>query len=365
MLLANGRFLSWASQGMETSLGFLLVAIGLASVLVGRRSPLVLGVLAGLCVLHKLDLAGFALALIAFARPADSTVPEFSKGGLRAKSVAAVIAILILLVYVVWAEVRFGSPLPLSVARKIGREHGAVDTTWFIRAALFRDGGNWYCILALVGIWRLHTQALAGVAWLALAHIGSHVVAYTVLPPAERYSWYPVQLQPSLSLLAGIGLFSLTEWCAQRSSRSPATARAMVWMIPLVVGIRLWTVNDGYRGAQRDWGNRIETHRIAAGRWLAENTPADARIATGFGLIAFYCQRTVLDWSGLTRPYIPLDDFFRTTDPDFIGICRYGGDVTPATYRPPSGYRVVESFGPSLTRDHQPTFFALVLEREP
>jgi len=361
MLLSNGRFLSWASQGMETSLGFVLVAAGLASVLDGRRNPLTLGVLAGLCVLHKLDMAVFAFGLIVFARPTDSTVPDFSKSGLRAKVIAAAIAILILGTCAAWAEARFGSPLPLSVARKIGREHGAVDATWFVQEALIRDGGKRYTLLALAGIWCLRTQPQ--VAFLALMHIGSHVAAYTIRPPAEPYSWYPVQLQPSLNFLAGIGLFGIAQWCAVRWAHTQAAARAVVWMSPLLVGLGISKKSQGYHGARRQWSEQVEAHRIAAGRWLAENTPRDARIATGFGLPSYYSQRFILDWSGLTREHIEHNAFFRTTDPDFVATCAFQTGVTPATFRPRRGYRVVEFFGPTRASTSTLDFFTVILER--
>ncbi len=63
LLTVNYLYSTWATSGLESPLTFLLLAAALAAIAL-RASELVLGLVAGLCLVHKLDFAPVGLALL-------------------------------------------------------------------------------------------------------------------------------------------------------------------------------------------------------------------------------------------------------------------------------------------------------------
>lgn len=62
---------------------------------------------------------------------------------------------------------------------------------------------------------------------------------------------------------------------------------------------------DGYRNAHFRAGRYVLDRQIAAGRWIAANTPADAHVATHFpGTVSYYGNRAVLDFTGKLTPSV-------------------------------------------------------------
>lgn len=356
-LAADSRFTVWAMSGMEPPLGYMITALAFASLLSARCSPRRLGTLAASCAIHKLDMSGFALALIWAARAEGS-------GRVRSRLRAAAIAAVILAVFFGAAWIYYGDPLPLSVVRKFGRGHGEISPRWFTKEAFERGSGILLLAAATVGTLRaLRTRNVALAA--ALVQLGSHAIAYSLRPPAERFGWYLAQAQPALCLLAGLGLAWIARTLAAAAPRAGAMAATAAAATFFAIA---WHKDEAQRHSLEQWAGSVEPPRIAAGRWVAANTPADASLLTGFGLVAYYAQRTVHDYSGLTETVPPGVDLIAWANPDVIVFCEYDSAVSPDAYQPVAGFRIAQRFcdGWDPVRGWlpgQPRFYALVMVR--
>lgn len=187
----------------------------------------------------------------------------------------------------------FGGWIPNSVGRKVSRAYGAVDSLWFLKASLLSGSSALFGLLALVAILR-RALPRAPAAY-RLAHLLSQAAAYTILPPAEPYSWYIAQSQFSLVLLGIPGLLELGSLLRNRLSKP-----AILMLAALVLLPALPVLDRGWLARMKHWSDVVEGARIAAGRWADANLPSDATIRTSFGLPAYFGRRRTWDTSGLT-----------------------------------------------------------------
>jgi hypothetical protein len=315
----------FATSGLESPLSYLLFATALTVATAGR-SGLLLGLVAGLCLVHKLDFAPIGLALLAgvwawrrtLARPA----------WLAAGAVA--------LAWYGFAAWHFGSPLPNSFLRKLSTPEGALGPAWFGTALLWLGAGRLHLALLLPGLVALRAQRFP--AAVALAGFVPQLLAYTWKTPAEPFVWYAAACSPAVAFLAACGLAWLLRHAWERVS--------MAALRPVAVGALLvlagaWVLlREGPRAqAMQDYLAWIEPQRIAAGEWIARNTPADARVYSGHGHVGYHSRRFVYDGSFLNR----------RPEPNLVG--RYEPEVlvwvlvTPADAVPLiAGYRTARIF---------------------
>ena len=89
----------------------------------------------------------------------------------------------------------------------------------------------------------------------------------------------------------------------------------------------------------------VEADRSRAGMWVAEHTPEDFRVLTGFGCPSFYCERFVFDYSGLNMTgNVGISHLLDTEHPEVLILCPFRTGIEPADYVPRPGYIVVECF---------------------
>jgi hypothetical protein len=295
--LINPRFWLWTSSGMEVCLGYFLFALGFLAVTAPRPRAAWCGALAALLVIHKLDYAGAALALL--IAPALGSLERSSQAG-RLRGVLgplclALLPFCLLLAFAGFVfEQSFGGLLPNSVGRKLSREYGSVSPLWFLRASLLSGSSAVFSLLAALAVWRKAIPLLPSAY--CLAHVLSQALAYTLLPPAEPYSWYIAQTQLSLAILAAFGLHSLAvRWGAAGPRRPIGVGLAIV-----VPSLAVLLLDRGWFARMKHWSDTVERARVAAGQWACEHLPAQATIRTSFGLPAFYGKRRTWDTSGLT-----------------------------------------------------------------
>jgi len=288
LLAVNYLYSLYATSALETPLGHFLLACALAASVYGAPG-LVLGVVAGACLVHKIDFAPIGLALLAGAwrwrRPAAAR--------------ACLAAGLVALAWYGFALWHFGSPVPNSLLRKLHESARPIGRGWFAATLLWRGSGAWLALLVPLGIAALRRHGL--LLCTTLGAFLPQLVVYTLRPPSEPFEWYAAACAPAVAFLAACGL----AWSMRalpgvrlveprvRSALGIAAVLLATWQVARLEGLRVYWMHRYLRS--------IEPLRAEAGEWIAHNTPAEARLYTGFGLIAYHSRRFVYDGSFLNR----------------------------------------------------------------
>lgn len=326
LLSINSLYSSWATSGMESPLTFLLVACALYLACI-QAGGIWFGVAAGLCMVHKIDLAPLGLVLlfgVAVWRRED-----FWKAAAVAASIAAL--------WYGFATWYFGSPLPNSFMQKLGANYGDVSRTWVAGRALI--DGAWEVRLPCmaIGLWCLRRRPFLAVVAFSVFAIPS--VAYTIKPPPEQFQWYPAAMSGGVALLAACGLAHVLKVVGSGSSVT-RSALALGGLVPL--GLFLHFKEEPLVRMLHSNLEWTEPPRIAAGRWVDEHTPAEARLLTRWGNPAYASRRFVYDSSFLNRRPEEGDLFEKYKPEVFIDITRQ----PLSEYRPRIPYRIVQVFRP-------------------
>lgn len=134
--------------------------------------------------------------------------------------------------------------------------------------------------------------------------------AYLVLPRTVLFLWYYPPMTTCAYLLAALGFSLLLDRLHPRRSSTLPFPHSSIPTAPLagaavlcyLVGCAApWLVAKA--GRAREVQVAEDTVRCPLGRWLDENTPAEARVAMEpIGYIGYYSRRRVLDEIGLVSP---------------------------------------------------------------
>ena len=305
-----GPVLWGALSGMEVTLAAALVTGGLLAHVTGR------------------DLAAATLlALAVLARPESVLVFALVwAAGSWSPRRAAIFALALAVIVGPWAAFNLatvGSLLPATAAAKI--EGGLVGVLSGHRESLASTFGTrpwrylveWVTWLGTVnalfplvippGLWLLWRRGgrrllLPGTALIF------HPLAMALLAPYRGPDFqegrYSIHLLPLAAAVATLPLAALTAWGAG-SSAPRATARQLPRLLAagLVVAALagLWPAATRYGWAVQN----IEAMQGHLGRWVAANTPPDARLAVNdVGAIGYLSRREVVDVMGLVTPAI-------------------------------------------------------------
>ena len=316
LYFASREMLLAAAGGMETSLALMWMAASLLALL--YRRPAAAFALGALLVLTRPD-GGVWLALLAagwFAgwwRNAEQPAPA----GYRTRSIPTILgtwlpAALILLPWLLFATVYFGSPIPHSVTAKqaIGPWSGyplasgeavVAFGRWFAEVTAFRPAElifvPWLFVLVIgAGTWLARPRARRP-ALLLLAYI----LLYGAFLYLGRAPHFPRYLAPALwatLLLAAAGLERLVRVFTAR----PWAVRAAV---PALILLFAYTQNAGFLTYHTQFQANEHHLRRAAGLWLAQNTPAGSSVAMeAIGYQGYYSGRRVVDLAGLVTPAV-------------------------------------------------------------
>lgn len=282
--LFSPETLQWSLSGMETEfvVAFLFVAFYLAS----RDSWKAAFAAGALATLARVDAAASLVALTAayaFRRRSLPLLPMLTGAA-------------VLLPWVVFALLYFGSPIPNSAAAKFalsGRNHLEAGARILLIGFLHL---NTYGALLLI-------PAVAGTVhvarkrpeWLPVAVWTWGYACSYALAAGPMHPWYYAPFYAGLLPLVWAGIVSLAE--RFRSGRMAAAA-AGVFAIAIVLATSYYRVNT-IRGDQQG----INAVNRGVGEWLAANTPPGAVVALkDIGFSGYYSQRRVLDLAGLVSP---------------------------------------------------------------
>ncbi|GMV96432.1 MAG: hypothetical protein AMXMBFR83_07980 [Phycisphaerae bacterium] len=347
---ADFKLCFWATQGMEAPLAYLLLAACVACLTRGASWP-VTGLIAGVCLIHKLDLAPAGVLLLV-GRWLQTRRPPWR---------AALLATAVGGAWYAFAAWYFGSPLPNSLLTKL---HAGVSVPrhWFFWVALADGSRKGLLLLALVGATALWKHR--GVAVFCWGFVLVNVAAYALKPPPEPFEWYLAPVQPVLCLAAALGAGVLVRAGLGRLRLTSPSGRwaTAVCALTLMGGLAVWSE----RHVARDRKTAIDTverDRTEAGRWVAAHTPPTARVLTSFGNPAYYSRRYVYDGSYLNRrrPARP-EDLILLHRPEVIVDCPYRTGKPPDEVPVPQGYRTAAVF--DAARRAGIDFHARVLIRE-
>ena len=337
----------WTSVlGMETHLfSFLLV---LAIVLALSPRPLAAGIAAGLLTLTRGE-GALLLPLLAAALwlggPATAAGPAARRAGRHlAPAVALRLRLELRLAlgwtatvapYAIYALLRFGSPLPNTLAAKLAQAASghwqpfAPDllARWLPLWAASWGPERWPLLnpvwwLTAVGLWFALTRdrALLVLAGWAVAY----VTAYTALG-VPSYPWYSLPVLFVLQVLAALGAVRLADLGARRPpdrrDGAPATDYATAGAGSVVAGpvaARRWpallsvmvvaylavaAAVPRLAAVGADRGDRRAESYLALADWLRENVPHDESVAfVEVGYLGYFAPQRIVDLAGLVTP---------------------------------------------------------------
>ena len=208
----------------------------------------------------------------------------------------------LLLPWIIFGLLYFGSPIPTTLATKQIQGQMAISQDFLLQfgTRLLDYWALWpYRFLigaALIGLWSAFRQP----GWRLLSWWGLlYTLAYGWLG-VSAYFWYYVPPVIVVLIAASHGCAIVGRWLAARLP-APAQRLALVGLLILPLlqipsVIALAQTHDPRLGLNR-----------AAGEWLAANSAPDAKVGTlEVGIIGYYAQRPIVDFAGLIQPEVAL-----------------------------------------------------------
>jgi len=293
--------------GMETPLVLFLMALSLH--FLSRKQSVPATIAVALLVLCRVDGLIWAGLVVGVALLSRYRRPLKQAGGFLA----------VLLPWLVFASLYFGSPLPTSMLAKgvirPGREDLLLQPLHFSRLSRFYLSGTgfgadqplfpiWLLLLALglYAVLRTRRREL-----LLLPIFPPLYAALMYLGRAPTCQWYLAPILFWCLLLGGAGLGHVLTWIASRRAdwrfRAITAAVAAALLVPgFAASVREFPRHARHtrRFQENEFGLRRDV-----GIWLRENTPEDARVAMeAIGYQGYFSDRRVVDMYGLVTPKV-------------------------------------------------------------
>lgn len=299
LLVLDPWFVRWSMSGMENALALFLLSSAMLAQLRGRGSasvPWAAPICAGLGLLTRPELAVFTALLLL-----DTWLFEREA---RAKKVVAygLVIALIVLPWLVYAKVHFGTLVPNTVTAKIG----AGRPVALLRTLMYF--GSFYLFEA------------AGLA--ACLALGARRLLEALRDPARRARWFlPVCWAVALPLfyIAGSApvagrylmlglpaylLVGVKAWELLLSLAAPRVRPAL--LVGALVGLSIGLVGFvqyRYCWYLTRWPEGMDPQMIALGRWLKANSePGEVICTDQIGVVGSLSDRAILDSAGLISP---------------------------------------------------------------
>ena len=280
--------------GMEAAL-FVSISAALIHFGLASKSDVPAGVLGGLLVLVRPEgiiLFGLIVIVLLYR---SRKVPW--KAGLAAA--------LVLMPWVIYSTIAFGSPIAGTLAAKTAQGKSGYFGPSFVFMRYLRTMVNtpWTVIMILLAIVGL----IAGLRWVGsrsyvvvvVAFGGLHFAIYGLVIQPPAYLWYYAVTYWVLAILAGVGAAFIARVVSVAAgslvgvdaSSSPIVSGVCAFAIAGAVVV-MCTIP-----ASRAY-NYVGYERAAA--WIRDNTPESSSVAaTEIGLMGWRSERTIVDYLGL------------------------------------------------------------------
>jgi hypothetical protein len=284
--------------GMETPLVLLFMAASLDFAIRGRWK-LAAGA-AALLVLTRVDGALWALLLLGTG---CVRAPRSMPGALA-------VAAAILVPWVTFAWVYFGSPLPHAMIAKlvVGQSHGEpiryfnwfMDSLGVARAAGPHHATFWmWVVLMALGVALAVRERRLLLVVVGFAPL--FCLALWLGRSPRSFEWYLMPLTWACVVVGATGIELVARAAFGRGGRGLSSAVLLVILGALAV--QDWNEGREVARIERDWQQNEIGLRRAVGEWLAAETPRDARVAMeAIGYQGVYSQRRIYDLGGIISP---------------------------------------------------------------
>ncbi|MBI4329594.1 MAG: hypothetical protein HY685_06990 [Chloroflexi bacterium] len=302
LFVLSNHFIVWSTSGMETSLYTLL---GMVSIyLYTQQRYGLMAVALALTVWMRVD-GAFLAAILSIA-----VLFRTGLSGLKYPALSA----LVILPWIVFAVVYFGTPLPHTMFAKLIYLAPYRDRLAVLSEVATFFGGPLGLILALpygAGLYaavRRFPYLLPLVVWPPLwfaAFIigGQFMYGWYYLPPLPAYYitiglgiGYLVSLLPTLSRRVSLG------WLSDEGHR--VTIGLILASLTVLLTTKALTI-PATRLAQIDRQIRSDRVDKALALWVQQESSPPARLATAsIGYMGFYSGRYILDLDGLVSPQV-------------------------------------------------------------
>ncbi|MEY4508212.1 MAG: hypothetical protein RLZZ450_334 [Pseudomonadota bacterium] len=304
LYVLNPWFVRWSMSGMENGLSLWLWTLAVLHQLRSRDAEgfnWVSPACAALATLTRPEMTVFSLLLFA------DTLLFRRERKLRELLLGGVLYGLLLVPWVIYAYVHFGSLIPNTISAKLSRDHVQV----FVRTLYFM-GSFWpFHALCLVvaallgkkqlGPW-LRSRAEQA-RWFLIVGWGLALPAFYVVGGAPISGRYLMFALPSYVLVGAAVFDYLLE---VRSELPPAAARAIR---ALVVASTLGTlallgyVQYRYCWYVTRWPEGMDPPMIEVARYLRDHSAPGASVAADqIGVLGYFSERTVIDIGALASP---------------------------------------------------------------
>lgn len=318
LLAVNARHAAVSMSGMETSL-YAAVCLGALCAFLWER-PYWTAALASIACLLRPD--GVILAAVLFVAHFAAR-RKFQWG-------PPLVFLLPLAVWIGYAYLEFGSPIPTSVTAKLAYPEYGRFKLEVAAAILGAPLAIPLATLSVIGLFHalLAERRLLPLAAWAVLYLGAFL-------RAPNFPWYYVPPIAALLILGIAGVFSVLTVFVPWEGRGWSALRGIV-CLGLAGGLGWYTTIDFRQHREylaRTYGPEVTQAYHSMALWLRDNTLPDAVVAVPeVGYVGYYSERRVLDLAGLCSPqvipYLParryveiLQDF----QPDFVAITTESG----------------------------------------
>jgi hypothetical protein len=224
----------------------------------------------------------------------------------------------ILIGWMAFAWIYFGSPIPVTLAAK--QQQGLLSASQPFAQGLVTIASSyksWTFILGLVlavsgvvyAIWKQRSW-LFFLMWPVIYFISYMVLGVT------RYFWYYAPLTPGYIVAIGLGLAGISA-LFNLLSQEKKSFQSLSLLFPGLLLILLFLGNGLYLSQMRSNNDPRFGIYKATGEWLRENTlPGEQVGSLEVGIIGYYAQRPMVDFAGLIQPEVAEQFSARTTYQD-------------------------------------------------
>ena len=220
---------------------------------------------------------------------------------------ASFVCAAIMLVWLIFAYLTFGSIFPNSFFAKMGQSYnegfGGIEGSfgtgiWLLAQQAYATNHLFiifplFIILGIVAVIKDKDKWWPLLLW-TVTYLASYIILGVL-----RFNWYYAPLMPALALLTAKGIEQMAKLISMRLKMETKQA---AWTLFFVVLCLIPMVDWLAQYRRTEMGIHSSTY-VDVGNWLKENTPPESSVAMiEIGIIGYYGDRTTVDTMGLVSP---------------------------------------------------------------